>query len=123
MPVFEGRQKRERDGPEEGEEAPHLALGAWEGACSPLRVGEWPPPATWLCTKRTGGKLCIGCWGIPETPGASPVCEGEMKERMLLLCRLGMMQSTPILPSEVALAVAAVLQVCLPQDQASRGHD
>lgn len=52
-------QKREK-------RPPHPALGAGEGACSPLRVGEWPPP-TWLCTRRIRGKLCIGYWGIPET--------------------------------------------------------
>lgn len=50
------------------------------------------------------------------------MCERDMKERTLLLCHLGMMQSTT-LPPQMALAVAMALQMCLPQDQASRARE
>lgn len=68
-----GRQKRERDGPKEREEAPPtLPWGLWEGAYSPLRIGEWPPPYNMAMYKENWGQIVHCALGNPQNPWGLP---------------------------------------------------
>lgn len=97
---------------------PRLALGAGEGVCSPLRVGNGRPPQHGYIQRELGQ---IVHWVLrnPQTPGGSLVCVWG-GERTLLLRHLEMVQSTT---RTMALAVAVALQMGLLHSQASRRHN
>lgn len=78
----EGRTRRREKSPS------HLALGAGEGTCSPLRVGEWLLPHSMAMYKENGGQIVHQVSVNPQKPWGHSGYVGEM-ERMPPLQLLG----------------------------------
>lgn len=109
----EGTTQRRENSPSQ------LALGAGEGTCSPLRVGEWLLPHSMAMYKENWGQIVHWVLVNPRKPwGLSGVRGGDEGENAA--SPIGMMSAPPT--DGLGVGNGMAVQLGLPQGQADRGH-